>query len=332
MFEVNGVQIDVTGIELLETLRDQLQLNNINLLKDIRPNVNDIQFTCISHGNGQERKPSCGISLVNKWRGGKMIKAGTVHCFACGYTAFLDTFISNCFGKYDGGLFGNRWLRKNFGGTTYANRPKLNLNLTRDKSIDKEVKYIDDKELDEYRYTHPYMYKRLLTDDVIELFDIGFDKETNCITMPVHDLDGKTVFIQRRSVNGKYHHYDRGVDKTNYVYGAYECIKYYKNSGSVVICESILNALTFWTVDIPAVALMGLGGGNQYNILKKLPFKSYVIAMDPDIRGDKGRENLIQKLKNSKILYDFIYPYDLDINDLGKKDINLIKYFKKELI
>ena len=107
---------------------------------------------------------------------------------------------------------------------------KLNLNLTRDKSIDKEVKYIDDKELDEYRYTHPYMYKRLLTDDVIELFYIGFDKETNCITMPVHDLDGKTVFIQRRSVNGKYHHYDRGVDKTNYVYGAYECIKYHKNN------------------------------------------------------------------------------------------------------
>ena len=86
MFEVNGVQIDVTGIELLETLRDQLQLNNINLLKDIRPNVNDIQFTCISHGNGQERKPSCGISLVNKWRGGKMIKAGTGHCF--GYIYF----------------------------------------------------------------------------------------------------------------------------------------------------------------------------------------------------------------------------------------------------
>lgn len=31
------------------------------------------------------------------------------------------------------------------------------------------------KELDRYRYIHPYMYKRGMTDDLIEKFDVGYD-------------------------------------------------------------------------------------------------------------------------------------------------------------
>lgn len=326
MFEVNGILIQAQGEDIIKEMREQLSANGIQLFHTIKMGVKNVQFSCPSHKNGQERKPSCGMSLEPTYKGGRVIPAGTVHCFTCGYTRELPEFISDCFGRQDAGLFGNRWLKRNFVTTAVESRPSLVLNMSRGKTVPqrKEKLVIPENVLDKYRVYHDYMYERKLTNDIIELFDVGFDRKTQCLTFPVKDLEGDVVFVQTRSVRSKFHHFAAGVNKTDYVYGAYECLNAsHRKINEVWICESILNALTLWVFGIPAIALMGVGGGNQYSILKKLPFRSYVLAMDPDDAGYEATEKLIKQLKRHKLLKKVQYPDSRDINNLGEEVLGL---------
>lgn len=328
IFDINGLMIEADGVELLENIRSQLSRQGITLMHTIKLGNNNVQFSCVSHKGGQERKPSCGMSLSPAYSNGRLIPAGTVHCFTCGYTATLPEFISECFGKVDGGKFGNKWLKKNYVTTQVINRPKLNLQFNRTPVEKKSSLIVPESILDEYRYYHDYMYERKLTDEIIEIFDVGYDKKTDCLTFPVKSVDGTVAFVQTRSVKTKFHHYAEGIVKTNYVYGAYEVMKHYPDAKEVVICESILNALTLWVHGIPAVALMGVGGGEQYNILKALPYRQYVLGLDPDEAGEKASKRLIKMLKHNKILFRYIYEDDRDLNDLGELVLDL----KKELV
>lgn len=322
MFIVNNVQYDVPLLQVIEDLRDASPFDFFNTIRDLG---NNIQFTCPYHADGHERKPSCGISTVDVYRNGKVVPAGTVHCFTCGTTVSLDELVSHVFGKQDNGIFGNTWLKKMYNSVLVAKKREINLTFKEDLEKENEVIYISEDILDTFRYSHPYMYKRGLTDEIIELFDIGYDSEMKCITMPVHDLKGRVPFIQRRSVYTKFHNYAQGVDKTNYIYGLYECLKYYPDKHTEVwICESILNALTCWRYNIPAVALMGIGAGKQFEILRKSPYRNFVLALDPDAPGQDGQRNLYSKLRRHKNLAKLIYPNKKDdINDLQEKILDL---------
>ena len=43
-----------------------------------------------------------------------------------------------------------------------------------------------------------------MTDEVIEQFDLGYDKSTDSITFPVRDKNGDCMFVARRSIKTKY--------------------------------------------------------------------------------------------------------------------------------
>lgn len=327
MIETNGLILQCEAIDIMNELKQQLNGKGIMLLKDIKPGNRNVQFTCTQHGGGMERKPSAGISTEPVYRGGKLIPAGTVHCFTCGYNAELPEFVSHCFGKQDGGIYGTSWLRRNFGSVEVTSRQMLDLHMSRNRADTSAPTYVTEAELDSYAYTHPYMYKRGLTDEIIDLFDIGYDHSRKCITMPVRDLDGNVPFVQTRSVVGKFHHYEANVRKTDCVYGLYECLQYYPDAKDIKICESILNALSYWCVGIPAVALMGVGGGNQYKLLNEAPYRVYCACLDPDKAGYAATNRLIRNLKH-KLVKICEYPDSRDINDLYIQGYNLgnLKY------
>ena len=203
MFKVNGFPLLADEFTVLETLRTDLERCDVHLFKDLKVVGNNIQCTCPVHNNGQERRPSCGISIVDQGE----IPAGTVHCFTCGYTASLEEMISHCFGYNDFGSYGKQWLTRNFLSISVEERKPLELELERHKE-QKSAKYITEEELETYRFYHPYMYKRKLTDEVIEKFDVGYDKAfklgkntIRCITFPVRDILGNVLFIARRCID-----------------------------------------------------------------------------------------------------------------------------------
>ena len=360
---INDVQFNCELENILTELVSQLRANGSQLISKQRNSGDHIQITCPYHSDGMERKPSAGIRKSD----------GVFHCFACGEVHSLQEVISHCFGHYDDliGKWGWQWLLRNFATVEVEERKDVVLdyhrndidipsdfisNSIRDKSghrqSDKRVRqdrrmgkeYVTEEELDKYRYTHPYMYQRGLTDEIIELFDIGYDRDMQAITFPVRDVLGNCLFIARRSVKTKFFNYPEGVEKP--LYGLYEYFQYRSSLAekfrlhprgwsfldcvsTIIVCESMLDALSFWTIDKPAVALNGLGNELQFKQLRELPCREIILATDMDERGLKARERIRKNMQNTKIIAEYFFPKGRkDANDCTKDELkNLQKYY-----
>ena len=315
MIQIGNIYINAEVMDILTLLKTHLNLMGISLLNQIKPGRDNIQVTCPNHSNGQERKPSCGIRTTEAE--GKEV--GSVHCFTCGYNVPLTTFISNCFGKYDSGNYGKKWILKHFASIDGTSDRNLGLNLNRGNFKQDTPNYVSEEELESYRYIHPYMYKRGLTDEIIEKYDIGYDKNTDCITMPIRDKNGKTLFFCRRSVKSKFFNYPSGVEKP--IYGIYELPK---DCNEIVVCESVFNALTCVKYGKPAIALLGTGGSYQYEQIKKLPVRRIILGFDGDEAGDNAAIRFRKNVTN-KLIHQYEIPRGKDINDLTKEEFDNLR-------
>lgn len=315
---INNVQFNVELINILQELISQLRANNIQLIQKYKDGPTHIQICCPYHANGQERRPSAGIRKDD----------GVFHCFACGEVHSLQEVISYCFGHVDDivGTFGWQWLLKNFAVVQTEERKDVQIDCSRSFNNFSNREYVTEEELEKYRYVHPYMYKRGLTDEIIELFDIGYDKATNCITFPIRNIGGNCLFVARRSVATKWFNYPQGVEKP--LYGLYELYKGKRNPDyigegqyqysfpdEVIVCESMLDALSFWTVNKYAVALNGLGNELQFKQLRELPCRKIILATDMDERGIAARKRIRMNMQNTKIITEYLFPK-------GRKDAN----------
>lgn len=311
MIKIDDALINTDTITMLEVLKDDLALHGINRFFQFRLNGQNIQTTCPFHKDGQERKPSFGVN-------GDLNKC---HCFACGWSGGIEDMISQLYGYQDRGKYGKNWLVKHFNSVEVETRPNLmevlNGNSNNNSSIvgsKQNNEYIPESLLDSYRYIHPYMYKRGLTDEIIEEFDIGYDKSRNCLTFPILDLDGNCVFVATRNVSNKFFTLPKDLEKP--IYQAYRFTSgKYKEAW---IVESFLNCLTLWKYGIPSMALIGTGNKHQYDILSKLPVRSYVLAFDPDGAGYKATQRFRRNVKN-KLIKEVVYKDDRDINDLQEE-------------
>jgi len=321
--KINDVMFNCDLNDVLTKLRSQ-----VDYFEKIKPSGNDIMVQCPYHSNGKERKPSAGIRKED----------GQFHCFACGEVHTLPEVISYCFGKDDGGIYGWGWLIKNYVLIETEERNDINLDMGRNKdsrfvnssgvinsnSCNTDSKYISQEELDRYRYIHPYMYERKLTDEIIELFDIGYDDETETITFPVRDMTGNTLFVARRKIKYKSFFYPAGVEKP--LYGLYEL---YKNPlympSEVIVCESMFDALTCWVYGKKAVAFNGLGSELQFKQLREMPCRKLILATDNDEAGMRARQRIRKEVKN-KIITEYILPDNRkDINELTKDEFDNLK-------
>lgn len=323
--EVWGTPVIAEVEEIVDLVRTEIRTQGIDLLKDMKKTHNNIMVTCIAHGDGNERKPSLGISTVDVVRNGRTFKAGTCNCFTCGYTADIAEFISNAFGHNDKGMFGYKWITQNFVNLSIEKRKPIELNMSRDESDIFDIEpSISEVELAKYRYTHPYMYERKLTDKVIEYFDIGFDKDKQALTFPVLDKYGDCVLIQRRSVNSKQFINDEGGNKGNHIFGLHQVYKNISWIKELYICESPIDALTCWTYRVPAVALMGANITEaQVKLLRELPVRKFISALDNDKAGSEGHEKLKRLLGDIKLIFRLKFPEDVkDVNAMNAEQFS----------
>lgn len=308
-------------------------INQIPFLGVIKDTPDNVMVSCPYHKNGQERRPSAGIKKTD----------GTFHCFACGEVHTLPEVISYCFYKTNDyvGAFGWNWLLKNFATIDIENRGDIILDIDRNEKPVKQT-YVTEEELADYRYYHPYMWERKLSKYAIEVFDVGYDKKTDCLTFPVRDIKGNCLFVARRSVKTKFFNYPAGIEKP--LYGIYEVnqvepktlntdhIKYEYLLGyrpdEIIVCESMIDALTCWTYGKYAVAMNGLGTDLQFKQLKELPCRKLILATDNDEAGYKARRRIRQNIYN-KIITEYVLPNGKkDINDLTEEEfLNLKEKF-----
>lgn len=331
MIQLQDAFLQTDTQTIINYLKFDLAKHGVNRFAIFRNNGDNIQTNCPFHKDGQERKPSFGVN-------GEIDKC---HCFACGWSGTIEEMVSELYGYRDDGKFGKRWLikrfnsveietRKNilegFHGRTITNIHRNDVtkhisgvreHLQGDNEGEQYIGEVTEEELDKYRYIHPYMYERGLTDDIIERFDIGYDREQREITFPIRDITGRCVFVAGRSVEKKFFRLPKGIDKP--IYQGYRF-----TSGiyrTAYITESFLNCLTCWKYDKPAIAMIGTGNQKQYEILNKLPVREYILAFDPDEAGRKATERFKRYVKG-KIIQELEYPDDRDINDLQEEFLN----------
>ena len=153
------------------------------------------------------------------------------------------------------------------------------------------------------------------------------DSSDNCITFPVRDVSGNTLFVAKRSTKTKYFHFPKDAVKP--LYGLFEIWNIVHKKAShtpnelnnymyfpkeIIICESMLDALSFWTIGKYAVALNGLGSELQFKQLRELPCRELILCTDMDEAGMKARQRIRDNVKN-KIISEYILPK-------GRKDAN----------
>ena len=336
MIKLADTIIQASTEDVINTLRFDLAQKGLNRFAVVRLNGENLQSNCPFHKNGQERKPSFGVN-------GEIDKC---HCFSCSWSGTIEEMISELYGYQDEGKFGKRWLIKRFNTVEIETRPNIlenfegrkngnSVSLHRNSITDCNNKsgenntFITEEELDKYRYIHPYIYSRGLTDEIIERFDIGYDRETECITFPIRDKNGNCLFIARRSVKTKFFSYPQGVEKP--LYGLYELFQLDEFPKEIYICESMIDAITIWCYDKYAVALNGLGNELSITQLNNLPNRTFILATDKDDAGRKARIKLKNKLSN-KIIKELdysSYPEGAkDINDMSRTEF----YNLKELL
>ena len=308
---INGIQFNCEVTDILNELKMQLSANGVQRFYKMFDSGDDLMVCCPYHKDGQERRPSAGIRKSD----------GLLHCLACGKTVGIDEMIANCFG-YNDAVWGYRWLLRNFATVQVEERKDIELDFSRNRNGSSSSAvllrdFASDEELDSYRYTHPYLYERGLTDEIIERFDIGYDKKTNSITFPIYDLEGNCVLIARRSVKTKIFDLPKDIGKPLYAGTEIE-LEYIHNEfhmlPEVYVCEGVFDCLRLWCNGKYAVAGFGcLYSDYQLKLLKKLPTRKLILAFDNDKAGRDGAENIRNQIKG-KLITEVVLPK-------GRKDI-----------
>lgn len=324
----------------METIDIVEMLASHELIRIHKVTGNWYTMYCPFHSDGQEKKPSFGILLKDEYRNGRRYPAGMCNCFACKFSGTLVEMVTEILKRRSISQSGYDWLVEHIPGFSIEESfepliPSNMLDQINSKfavdyvamlSSGKQENFVSEEELASYRFTVPYMYERRLTDDIIEKFDVGYDanwippgrsKKVPCITFPVHDAQGRTLFICRRSIAGKLFNYPTGVTKP--VYGL-DMIP--KGCKSIILAESILDALTAWVYGYVAVAFMGTGNSYQIQQLKELGVSEYVICTDGDEAGRRAVFKLKNSLKSNAIIWVVPMPDGKDINDLTKQEFD----------
>ena len=294
---INGMIINADVQEIIDELKSQLALQGVLLFAKSKDSAEDYMVCCPYHKDGQERNPSMGIRKSD----------GMAHCLACGVVRSLPEMICDCFNETDKS-FGHKWLAQNFLSIGVEERGTIVLDCSRTNNADVSdvvLSTVTEKELDSYRYVHPYMYERGLTDDIIEEFDIGYDKATDSITFPVKDVNGKCLFVARRQIKTKRFDIPKGIDKP--LYGLYE-VDNISFAGSddlldeIYVCEGLFDCLRLWCNYRYAVAGFGcLFSAYQIRQLESLPTRHLILALDNDEAGRSATERLKKRIRNKLI-------------------------------
>lgn len=297
---------------------------------------------CPYHNNGNERHASSGVLINPEYSNGSLTPAGFFHCFTCGKVAKIQEWTKDVlsFHEVDEGVKSQVEAmvpdeeNESYEGLLPSESLKfLNNKLAVDRfllvtSTEKKT-YVSEEELAGYRYSCKYMYDRGLTDQIIDMYDVGFDKgyvpigqskPVACVTFPVRDINGNCLFVARRAIDMKRFYLPKDIKKP--VYGIYELRKYFPYAKCIAICESIFNALTLIKYGQPALALLGTGNSEQIRQLKLYaPATEYRLCLDPDEAGMKGTKRLIKGLSNSAFVFQYKgIPEGQDMNNLSYEE------------
>lgn len=172
-----------------------------------------------------------------------------------------------------------------------------------------------------------YYSGRLITEESIKKFDLGFSEKQDMVTIPVHSPDGVPVGFVGRSIEGKEFKNTPGLPKAKTLFNLHRV----KTSSKVYVVESSFDAIRLDQCGFAAVATLGANVSNfQTDLLQKY-FNNIIVIADNDEAGGNMKDKIIERLGSRVSVVQLDKQYK-DIGDMSDEDIkNLDESFDKTI-
>jgi DNA primase len=172
-----------------------------------------------------------------------------------------------------------------------------------------------------------YYSGRLITEESVKKFGLGFSEKQDMVTIPVHSPDGLEVGFVGRSIEGKEFKNTPGLPKSKVLFNLHRI----KTSSKVYVVESSFDAIRLDQCGFPAVATLGANVSNVQTDLLQKYFNNIIVIADNDEAGGNMKSKLIERLGNRVSVIQLDKQYK-DIGDMSDEDIkNLDESFDKTI-
>jgi DNA primase len=242
--------------------------------------------------------------------------SGIFFCFSCQKIADLTEFVMHTSG------------RTYFEAIRFVKSKEIETDLTQDisKKLVSKPEYVqyDKNTIDrlsqqalESKRSMGYYSGRLITEDSVKKFQLGFSEKQDMVTIPVHSPDGMPVGFVGRSIEGKDFKNTPGLPKSKILFNLHRV----KTSSKVYVVESSFDAIRLDQCGFPAVATLGANVSNiQTDLLQKY-FNNIIVIADNDEAGGNMKDKIVERL-GSRVS---VIKLDKQYKDIGDMPDEAIK-------
>jgi DNA primase len=161
-----------------------------------------------------------------------------------------------------------------------------------------------------------YFEGRLITEDSVRKFSLGYSEKQDMVTIPVTSPEGIELGFVGRSVEGKEFKNTPGLPKSKTLFNLHRV----KTSSRIYVVESSFDAIRLDQCGFSAVATLGANVSNyQIELLQKY-FNNIIVIADNDEAGGNMKNRLVERLGSRVSVIQLNKEYK-DIGDMKDEDI-----------
>ena len=141
---------------------------------------------------------------------------------------------------------------------------------------------------------HPYWRTRGFDSDIVARFRLGYDYETECVTIPLRHQGGRPIGVIRRHLNPEArprYVYPKGFKLKTHVWNLHN----HTRGSRVALVEGSLDAIAMEQAGIPAIALLGSRLSEPQALdIRRAGIRHVTVCTDCDDAGEKVIPDLHQ--------------------------------------
>jgi DNA primase len=182
------------------------------------------------------------------------------------------------------------------------------------------IKRLNQQALDSSRAMR-YYSGRLITEESVKKFSLGFSEKQDMVTIPVHSPDGMEIGFVGRSIEGKEFKNTPGLPKSKTLFNIHRV----KASDRVYVVESSFDAIRLDQCGFPAVATLGANVSNMQTDLLQKYFNNIIVIADNDEAGGNMKSKILERLGSRVNVIQLDKKYK-DIGDMSDEAIKAIDF------
>jgi len=165
----------------------------------------------------------------------------------------------------------------------------------------------------------PYLTRRGISAEIQRLYGVGYNEaHTGFTAIPWFTADGRMANVKYRATRGKAFFYEKDATPIrSLVYGLNVINE--ARTELAVICEGEIDALSWATAGVPAIACGGASISNaQIDAIKRSSIRRLLLGADNDAAGERLNSELLRRLGGYVDIYRVNYGRYKDANDVLK--------------